>query len=98
AVVRDPASSGLDAKHKLLFEFLQTVNGESPAIDASHAARLRAAGWTDEELFFAITGGAPFNFYHRWIAASGGHGLADEPHRVGAKRSALHGYVRDDPR
>ena len=64
-------------------------------MDASHAARLRAAGWTDEELFFAITVCALFNFYNRWIDASGVHGMSDDAHRLGAKRSALHGYARE---
>ena len=43
----------------------------------------RAAGWTDEALYFAITVCALFNFYNRWIDASGVHALSDEAHRVG---------------
>jgi hypothetical protein len=35
-----------------------------------------------------------FNFYNRWIDASGVHALSDEAHRVGGKRTALHGYAR----
>ena len=54
----------------------------------------RAAGWTDEALYFAITVCALFNFYNRWIDASGVHALSDEAHRAGGKRSAAHGYVR----
>ena len=53
-----------------------------------------AAGWTDEELYFAITVCALFNFYNRWIDATGVHALSDEAHRQGGKRSAVHGYVR----
>ena len=55
---------------------------------------MRAAGWTDEALYFAITVCALFNFYNRWIDASGVHAMSDEAHRQGAKRSAVHGYVR----
>ena len=54
----------------------------------------RAAGWSDEALYFAITVCALFNFYNRWVDASGVHALSDEAHRLGGKRSALHGYVR----
>jgi hypothetical protein len=35
-----------------------------------------------------------FNFYNRWIDASGVHALSEEAHRQGGKRSAATGYVR----
>ena len=56
---------------------------------------INAAGWTDEAIYFAITVCALFNFYNRWIDASGVHALSDEAHREGGKRMALHGYVRE---
>jgi hypothetical protein len=55
---------------------------------------VRAAGWTDEAIYFAITVCALFNFYNRWIDATGVHALSDEAHRQGGKRSSQHGYVR----
>lgn len=93
-VLRDPASSRLDDRHKALFAFIDRVNHDSPRITAEDTARVRAAGWTDEELYFAITTCALFNFYNRWIDASGVHALSDEAHAAGGKRSARHGYVR----
>jgi hypothetical protein len=45
-------------------------------------------------LYFAITVCALFNFYNRWIDATGVHALSDEAHRLGGKRGAQHGYVR----
>src|SRR5262245_22247103 len=94
-VIRDAASSRLDAKHKKLFAFLDTVNRNCASVTPDHLADLRAAGWTDEELYFAISVCALFNFYNRWIDACGVHALSDEAHRQGAKRSAQHGYVRE---
>ena len=94
AVLHNPATSPLDDKHKALFAFLDRVNHDSPAIGPDDTARLRALGWTDEELYFAITVCALFNFYNRWIDAAGVHAMSDEAHRVGAKRSARQGYVR----
>lgn len=58
-------------------------------------ARARRAGWTDDELYFAVTVCALFNFYNRWIDAAGVHPLSDQAHREGAKRSAAMGYARD---
>lgn len=92
--MRDPATSTLDDKHKALFAFIDTVNHDSPNIQPEDTARLRALGWTDEELYFAITVCALFNFYNRWIDASGVHAMSDAAHRAGAKRSATQGYVR----
>ena len=93
-VLRDVATSRLDDKHKALFLFLDKVNGDSPRITANDTARLREIGWTDEALYFAISVCALFNFYNRWIDATGVRAMSDEAHRAGAKRSAQHGYVR----
>ena len=93
-VLHDPAASRLDERHKALFAFLDRVNHDSPRITPEDTAALRALGWTDEELYFAITACALFNFYNRWIDATGVHALSDEAHRAGAKLSARNGYVR----
>jgi alkylhydroperoxidase family enzyme len=93
-VLRDLENSALDDKHKALFRFVDKVNHDSPRITADDMAPLYAAGWTDEAIYFAITVCALFNFYNRWIDASGVHALSDEAHRVGGKRTAQHGYLR----
>ena len=88
-------SSRLDEQHKVLFRFIDKVNHESPTITHEDVDVVRAAGWTDEALYFAITACALFNFYNRWIDATGVHALSDEAHREGGKRSAQHGYARE---
>jgi alkylhydroperoxidase family enzyme len=93
-VMQDVESSALDDRHKALFRFLDKVNHDSPSITDIDLEAVRAAGWTDEELYFAITVCALFNFYNRWIDATGVHALSDEAHRAGGKRSAQSGYVR----
>jgi alkylhydroperoxidase family enzyme len=93
-VLADAESSRLDDRHKALFRFIEKVNHDSPAIAAADLDQARAAGWTDSALYFAITVCALFNFYNRWIDATGVHPLTDEAHRQGAKRSAQGGYAR----
>ena len=93
-VLHDAQTSSLDEKHKALFAFIDQVNHESPSITPDDLARLRAIGWTDEELYYAITVCSLFNFYNRWIDATGVHRLSEEAHRAGGKRSAKSGYVR----
>jgi alkylhydroperoxidase family enzyme len=95
SVLRDPESSPLPEKEKALFRFVDKVNHRSRAITAADMEPLHAAGWTDEAIYFAITVCALFNFYNRWVDASGVHVLSDEAHREGGKRSALQGYVRE---
>jgi hypothetical protein len=70
------------------------VNSESPRITATDMEPLYASGWDDEAIYFAITICALFNFYNRWIDATGAHPMSLETHREGGKRTALHGYVR----
>ena len=93
-VLKDLESSALPEKEKALFRFVDRVNHDSPRITPEDMQPLYAVGWTDEAIYFAITVCALFNFYNRWIDASGVHALSDEAHRAGGKRSAVHGYVR----
>jgi alkylhydroperoxidase family enzyme len=92
--MQDVESSALDEPHKALFRFIDRVNHDSARITSADLDEARAAGWSDEALYFAITVCALFNFYNRWIDASGVHPLSDEAHRLGAKRSAVSGYAR----
>jgi len=93
-VLRDLERSGLDEKHKALFRFVDKVNGDSPRITPRDMQPLYEVGWDDEAIYFAITVCALFNFYNRWIDASGVHALSDEAHREGGRRTAQHGYSR----
>ena len=93
-ILLDVETSGLDAREKALLRFVAQVNEESVTIGAADTASLRDLGWTDEAIYYAMTVCALFNFYNRWIDASGVHALSDEAHRAGGKRSAATGYVR----
>jgi alkylhydroperoxidase family enzyme len=87
-------TSRLDERHKALFRLVDRVNRDSMSMTARDLDAVRAAGWDDDAIYFAITVCALFNFYNRWVDASGVHALSDEAHRQGAKRSAQFGYVR----
>jgi alkylhydroperoxidase family enzyme len=93
-VLLDVETSRLDDRHKALFRFIDRVNHDSPRITADDLDALRAQQWTDEEIYFAITVCALFNFYNRWIDATGVHAMSDAAHRDGGKRMATQGYAR----
>jgi hypothetical protein len=93
-VIRDLETSGLTEKEKALFRFVDRVNGCSRSITSDDIESLHAVGWDDDAIYYAITVCALFNFYNRWVDASGVHALSEEMHRQGAMRSASSGYVR----
>lgn len=94
SVLQDVESSLLTDSDKALFRFVRKVNGDSVSIQPCDIETLHQAGYNDEAIYYAITVCALFNFYNRWIDASGVHAMSDEAHRMGAKRSAVHGYSR----
>jgi alkylhydroperoxidase family enzyme len=94
-VLDNVETSALDDRHKALFRFIDKVNHDSPRIAPADLDALRAIGWTDEALYFAITVCAMFNFYNRWIDATGVHAMSEEAHRAGGKRMKTGGYARE---
>ncbi len=94
AVLDDFETAPIPEREKVLWRFLDKVNHDAPRIAPADIGPLHAAGWTDEQLYYAITVVALFNFYNRWIDATGVHALSDEEHRENAKRSATAGYIR----
>lgn len=94
SVLRDLETSPLGEKEKALLRFVAKVNSHSPQITARDMEPLYAVGWNDEAIYFAITVCALFNFYNRWIDATGVHAMSPEAHREGGKRTAVDGYYR----
>ena len=90
----DYRTAPIGAAEKALFAFIDKMNRESTAIGPADVDAAKAAGWTDEALYDAITVCALFNFYNLWIDASGVHALSEEAHKQGGVRSANMGYVR----
>jgi alkylhydroperoxidase family enzyme len=93
-VLADLETSGLSPAEKALMRFVRKVNRESYDLQPADIQALHEVGYTDEAIYYAITVCALFNFYNRWIDASGVHAMSDEAHAAGAKRSAIHGYSR----
>lgn len=93
-VLADVETSQLSDADKALFRFVRKVNEDSVSVGPPDISGLHDAGFSDEAIYYAITACALFNFYNRWIDASGVHAMSDEAHRAGAKRSAAYGYSR----
>lgn len=73
---------------------MRKVNDHSPEITPADMQPLYEAGWNDEAIYFAITVCALFNFYNRWIDATGVHPMSEEAHRQFGWKTAATGYIR----
>ena len=92
-VLRDLETSALTEPEKALLRFVDKVNRQSPEISPADMKPLYDTGWDDAAIYYAITVCALFNFYNRWIDASGVHALSEEAHGQGGQRMAQHGYA-----
>jgi uncharacterized peroxidase-related enzyme len=94
SVLRDVESSPLLENEKALLRFTRKVTLNLQNYSEVDAERVRAAGWSDEAIFYVITVCALFNFYNRWITATGVHAVSEEGHRSHGKVVAQNGYFR----
>ena len=78
-----------------MLRFVDQVNHHSPEITADDMQPLYAAGWDDAAIYYAITVCALFNFYNRWVDASGVHALSDEDAPRGREAVGQHGLCQE---
>ncbi len=95
ATLQDVEQSPLNEKEKQILRFVAKVTRTIGAIRAEDIDEVRAAGWDDEAIYYAITTCALFNFYNRWISATGVPEMSPEAHREQGRMLASRGYVRD---
>jgi uncharacterized peroxidase-related enzyme len=93
-VIRDLDASDLEGKDKALLRFVRKVTLAPASITAADTQQLNVAGWDDASIFYAISACALFNFYNRWISASGVNPVSDEAFKNLASRMAAVGYAR----
>ncbi len=93
-VMRNLEASKLGEKEKALLRFVRTITLAPALITAADTAALNAAGWDDAAIFYAISACALFNFYNRWVMASGVHPVSDAACERLASRMAVSGYAR----
>jgi uncharacterized peroxidase-related enzyme len=96
SALRDLESSPLAERDKALLRFTAKVTKNLPSVGTQDVEAVRAAGWDDEAIYYAITTCALFNFYNRWITATGVPEMSAETHRRQGKMLATRGYVREE--
>ena len=93
AVLQDYRTAPIDAREKALFAFIDKINCHSSAVRKEDVDEAKAAGWSDEALYDAMTVCALFNFYNTWIDASGVSDMPAAAYAASGQRLATVGYV-----
>jgi uncharacterized peroxidase-related enzyme len=91
-VLDDVETSPLTEPEKALLRFARKITRDLPAMADEDVQQLRGLGWDDESIYYTILVVSLFNFYNRWVTASGVHPVSDEVHRAHGRRLALSGY------
>ena len=76
-----------------MFAFIDRMNRESHTLQQHDLDTVKAAGWSEEALYDAITVCALFNFYNKWIDATGVSDLPAAAYAMSGQRLATVGYV-----
>ena len=98
AVLRDYRTAPISDREKALFAFIEKVNRESSRLTMEDVEEVKAAGWSEEALYDAITVCALFNFYNKWIDATGVSDMSADAYAGSGERLATFGYVpRESP-
>ena len=93
-MLEDFRSSPLSDKDKALFGFIEKVNHESNRISREDVDEVKRAGWSDEAIYDAVNVCALFNFYNRWIDATGVHDMPQSAYEMSGKRLKERGYFQ----
>lgn len=95
AVLEDYLNSSLTDELKALFAFVDKVNRTSNQIRQPDVDEVKRAGWSDEAIYDAITVCSLFNFYNRWIDATGVQDMPAQAYELSGVRMAERGYVKE---
>jgi alkylhydroperoxidase family enzyme len=93
AVLQDYRTAPIDVREKALFAFIDKMNRNSSVLRQEDVDEAKAAGWSDEALYDAITVCALFNFYNTWIDASGVSDMPAAAYAASGQRLATVGYA-----
>lgn len=94
AVLHSLDAAPLPDRQKQLLRFVGKLTSNLAGVDRQDVEQLRAAGWDDEAIYYAITTCALFNFYNRWITGAGVPVMSDGAHDEQGRLLAARGYVR----
>lgn len=97
AVLDDYRTAPISEREKALFAFIEKMNRQSSILRKEDIEEAIAAGWSEEAMYDAITVCALFNFYNKWIDATGVGDMTAAAYAASGERLATFGYVPPEP-
>ena len=92
-MLEDYRTAPISGAERGLFAYIEKVNCDCASIEQADIERLHQVGWTDEAIYDAVMVCGLFNFYNRWIDATGVEAMSKQDHALSGKRLATRGYV-----
>jgi alkylhydroperoxidase family enzyme len=93
AVLDNYSTAPISDEENALLAFIEKVALRSNRICHEDVDEVKAAGWSDEALYDAITVCALFKFYNTWIDATGVQDMPTFAYEMSGKRLATEGYA-----
>jgi alkylhydroperoxidase family enzyme len=93
AVLEDFRTAPISEAERVLFAFVERMNRESNTLQSADIATVKAAGWSEEAIYDAISVCALFNFYNKWIDATGVSDMPAAAYEQSGERMAAMGYA-----
>lgn len=93
AVLENPRTAPISERERVMLAYLEHVNRNSYSLRCEEVDAVRAAGWSDEAIYDAVSVCALFNFYNRWCDGTGVRPMQPEEYAASGKRLATHGYT-----
>jgi alkylhydroperoxidase family enzyme len=97
AVLADYTTAPISEQERALFHLIAKITRDSTQIRQADIDEAKAAGWSDEALYDAVTVCALFQFYNTWIDATGVHDMPAFAYDMSGKRMATLGYAPATP-
>ena len=92
-MLHDYRTAPITDQDRALFALIEKVNGDSSRLRQDDIDEAKAAGWSDEALYDAVTVCALFNFYNKWIDGTGVRDMPAAAYAASGDRLAQFGYV-----
>ena len=94
-VLADFESSRLPGAEKELLRYVEKVTLSASAVTDSDIKQVKAAGWSEEAIYDALTVAALFKFYNTWNNGSGVADMSAASYAGSAQRLLDMGYCMD---
>lgn len=98
AVLEDYETAPISDAERALLALVEKANNETDSVMCEGVAQsdvdqARAAGWSEEAVYDALTVCALFNYYNSWVDAAGVHEMSEKEYAASARRLAEEGYL-----